>query len=150
MGKYGRGVHVNRNFGDASAFPAVPQTAHKCICFHLPFPNNHSHQNIPDLQTISTSATHRVCICLELLLVSFDLCKGVLDPVHAALDLVVHARDLPLQDVAVSLLARVADLDKEELCMGIILKEGTRYLFITVGAQADVRLLRTYCTPGWF
>ena len=115
MGKYGRGVHVNQNFGDASAFPAVPQTAHKCICFHLPFPNNHSHQNIPDLQTISTSATHRVCICLELLLVSLDLCKGVLDPVHAALDLVVHPRDLPLQDVVVCILACVAYLNEKDI-----------------------------------
>ena len=76
--------------------------------------------------------------------------ESVFDPVHAALDLVVHARDLPLQDVAVSLLARVADLDKEELWTGIILKEGRKYLFITVGTQADVRLFRTYSTPGDF
>ena len=101
-------------------------------------------------ETKSRNASHRVCICLELLLVPLNLGESIFDPVHAALDLVVHARDLPLQDVAVSLLARVADLDKEVLCMGIILKEGARYLFITVGAQADVRLLRTYCTPGFF
>ena len=59
-------------------------------------------------QTIS----HRVCICLELLLVSLDLRERVLDPVHAALDLVVHPRDLPLQDVVVRILARVAYLGK--------------------------------------
>ena len=101
-------------------------------------------------ETKSRNASHRVCICLELLLVPLNLGESIFDPVHAALDLVVHARDLPLQDVAVSLLARVADLDKEQLCMGIILREGRMYLFITVGAQADVCLLRTYCTPGFF
>ena len=100
--------------------------------------------------TKSRDASHRVCICLELLLVPLNLGESIFDPVHAALDLVVHARDLPLQDVAVSLLARVADLDKEELWTGIILKEGMKYLFITVGTQADVRLLRTYSTPGFF
>ena len=60
-------------------------------------------------QTIS----HRVCICLELLLVSLDLRERVLDPVHAALDLVVHPRDLPLQDVVVRILACVAYLNEK-------------------------------------
>ena len=86
-------------------------------------------------QTIS----HRVCICLELLLVSLDLRERVLDPVHAALDLVVHPRDLPLQDVVVRILARVAYLGKKDL-------EGRRddkgtHLLITVGAWVDIGLL---------
>ena len=88
-----------------------------------------------DLQTIS----HRVCICLELLLVSLDLRERVLDPVHAALDLVVHPRDLPLQDVVVRILASVAYLGKKDL-------EGRRddkgtHLLITVGAWVDIGLL---------
>ena len=85
-------------------------------------------------QTIS----HRVCICLELLLVSLDLRERVLDPVHAALDLVVHPRDLPLQDVVVRILARVAYLGKKDL-------EGRHgkgtHLLITVGAWVDIGLL---------
>ena len=58
--------------------------------------------------------SHRVCICLELLLVSLNLCEGVVDPVHAALDLVVHPRDLPLQDVVVRILACVAYLNEKD------------------------------------
>ena len=61
----------------------------------------------------SQTISHRVCICLELLLVSLDLRERVLDPVHAALDLVVHPRDLPLQDVVVRILARVAYLGEK-------------------------------------
>ena len=47
---------------------------------------------------------------------------------HAALDLVVDARDLALQDITVRVAARVAAL------------------FITVGAWVDVGFLRAHLT----
>ena len=86
-------------------------------------------------QTIS----HRVCIGLELLLVSLDLRERVLDPVHAALDLVVHPRDLPLQDVVVRILARVAYLGKKHLERRR--EDKGTHLLITVGAWVDIGLL---------